>query len=140
VDHADIVSDAACSQAKVVSSNAAVIVKAVMATWLLDQYALNNHSTAIPGLLLVTTALSMLTTGFILFILHLHYIGLSTFLASQLDLCVGSLHSILLAWVYITLPQLAIASFEICDKALSITKRTASHLLTQVLSELRQSR
>ncbi|KAA6424285.1 MAG: hypothetical protein FRX49_05497 [Trebouxia sp. A1-2] len=41
--------------------------------------------------------------------------------------------------MYVKLPQLAIARFQICDKALSITERTASHLLTQVLSELGQS-
>lgn len=111
----------------------AVIVKTAVTTWLSNSGALNSHLTAMPGLLLVTTALSMLTTGVIL-------LWLSTVLTSQLDLCFDSLHSILLAWLYITLPQLAIATFQICDKALSVTKRTASHLLTQVLSEQRQSR
>jgi len=45
----------------------AVIVKTAVATWLSNSGALNNHLTAMPGLLLVTTALSMLTTVVILF-------------------------------------------------------------------------
>jgi hypothetical protein len=66
--HENIVSDTACSQAKVVcQAMFAVIVKTAVATWLSNSGALNNHLTAMPGLLLVTTALSMLTTVVILF-------------------------------------------------------------------------
>ena len=43
------------------------VIKTAVATWLSNSGALNNHLTAMPGLLLVTTALSMLTTGVILF-------------------------------------------------------------------------
>lgn len=45
--------------------NAAVSVKTAMATWLSKLHA-NNHLTAMPGLLLVTTALDM-TAAFKLF-------------------------------------------------------------------------